>query len=78
MADREFMLPDGTAPAQDLLDRLRLLPVPASREPRLLSWSEVVELADQGLYLAKRSGRNALGGGVQHAEDRGPKACSRA
>jgi hypothetical protein len=24
----------------------------------LLSWSQVVELADQGLYIAKRSGRN--------------------
>jgi hypothetical protein len=28
-------------------------------QPRLLSWSQVVELADQGLYIAKRSGRNA-------------------
>jgi hypothetical protein len=28
-------------------------------QPRQLSWSQVVELADQGLYIAKRSGRNA-------------------
>ena len=27
--------------------------------PRLISWSQVVELADQGLYIAKRRGRNA-------------------
>ena len=30
--------------------------------PRLLSWSQVVELADQGLYMAKRGGRNGWTG----------------
>ena len=28
------------------------------RQPRLLSWPQVVELADQGLYRVKRGGRN--------------------
>jgi diguanylate cyclase (GGDEF)-like protein len=57
VADRPFQLPDGTSLAKTCSIGFACFPfVPA--EPRLLSWSEVVELADQGLYLVKRSGRN--------------------
>jgi len=58
VADRDFVLPDGTLLQKTCSIGFACFPfVPA--EPRLLSWSEVVELADQGLYLVKRSGRNA-------------------
>lgn len=61
VADRNFVLPDGTELAKTCSIGFACFPfVPA--EPRLLSWSEVVELADQGLYLVKRSGRNAWAG----------------
>jgi diguanylate cyclase (GGDEF)-like protein len=46
-------------------------------QPRLLSWSQVVELADQGLYIAKRSGRNA-GRPCTAPLPPAPTACSRA
>jgi diguanylate cyclase (GGDEF)-like protein len=58
VADREFVLPDGTRLSKTCSIGFACFPFLPS-EPRLLSWSEVVELADQGLYLAKRSGRNA-------------------
>lgn len=58
VADREFVLPDGTRLRKTCSIGFACFPFLPS-EPRLLSWSEVVELADQGLYLAKRSGRNA-------------------
>src|SRR5471032_346048 len=58
VADREFVLPDGV-----LLDKTCSIGFASfpflPQQPRLLSWSQVVELADQGLYVAKRSGRNA-------------------
>lgn len=58
VADRNFVLPDGAQLSKTCSIGFACFPfVPA--EPRLLSWSEVVELADQGLYLVKRSGRNA-------------------
>ena len=58
VADRDFILSDGTQLTKTCSIGFACFPfVPA--EPRLLSWSEVVELADQGLYLVKRSGRNA-------------------
>ncbi len=61
VADRHFVLADGTELAKTCSIGFACFPfVPA--EPRLLSWSEVVELADQGLYLVKRSGRNAWAG----------------
>jgi len=58
VADRPFVLPDGAPLAKTCSIGFACFPfVPA--QPRLLSWSQVVELADQGLYIAKRSGRNA-------------------
>jgi predicted signal transduction protein with EAL and GGDEF domain len=58
VADREFELPDGTRLHKTCSIGFACFPFLPSA-PRLVSWSEVVELADQGLYLAKRSGRNA-------------------
>ena len=58
VADREFVLPDGTRLHKTCSIGFACFPFLPS-QPRLLSWSEVVELADQGLYIAKRSGRNA-------------------
>ena len=58
VADREFVLPDGVRIRKTCSIGFACFPFLPS-EPRLLSWSEVVELADQGLYLAKRSGRDA-------------------
>jgi len=61
VANRPFTLPDGALLDKTCSIGFACFPfVPA--EPRLLSWSEVVELADQGLYLVKRSGRNAWAG----------------
>jgi diguanylate cyclase (GGDEF)-like protein len=58
VSDRDFALPDGTRLHKTCSIGFACFPfLPAA--PRLVSWSEVVELADQGLYLAKRSGRNA-------------------
>jgi diguanylate cyclase (GGDEF)-like protein len=58
VADRNFILPDGTELTKTCSIGFACFPF-VQAEPRLLSWSEVVELADQGLYLVKRSGRNA-------------------
>jgi diguanylate cyclase (GGDEF)-like protein len=58
VADREFVLPDGVRLHKTCSIGFACFPFLPSA-PRLLNWSEVVELADQGLYLAKRSGRNA-------------------
>ena len=58
VADREFVLPDGVRLHKTCSIGFACFPFLPSA-PRMLSWSEVVELADQGLYLAKRSGRNA-------------------
>jgi diguanylate cyclase (GGDEF)-like protein len=61
VANRHFILPDGTELAKTCSIGFACFPF-VPEEPRLLSWSEVVELADQGLYLVKRSGRNAWAG----------------
>ncbi|NHZ88399.1 diguanylate cyclase [Massilia sp. CCM 8733] len=61
VANRDFVLPDGTAVRKTCSIGFACFPF-VPEEPRLLSWSEVVELADQGLYLVKRSGRNAWAG----------------
>ncbi|MFP5393800.1 MAG: diguanylate cyclase, partial [Gammaproteobacteria bacterium] len=57
VANRGFVLPDGTVLHKTCSIGFACFPfLPC--QPRLLSWSEVVELADQALYLVKRSGRN--------------------
>lgn len=61
VARRPFVLADGTELAKTCSIGFACFPF-IREEPRLLSWSEVVELADQGLYLVKRSGRNAWAG----------------
>lgn len=58
VASRQFALPDGTQLGRTCSIGFACFPFVPSH-PRLLSWTEVVELADQGLYLAKRSGRDA-------------------
>ncbi len=61
VAKRPFILADGTEIARTCSIGFACFPF-VQEEPRLLTWSEVVELADQGLYLVKRSGRNAWAG----------------
>ncbi|MYM21166.1 diguanylate cyclase [Duganella sp. FT135W] len=58
VAERDFELPDGGRLAKTCSIGFACFPF-LPDQPRLLSWSQVVELADQGLYIAKRSGRNA-------------------
>ncbi|UUZ50951.1 GGDEF domain-containing protein [Massilia sp. B-10] len=69
VADRPFTLADGTQLDKTCSIGFACFPFVPS-EPRLLSWSEVVELADQGLYLVKRSGRNAWVGVYSTDESR--------
>ena len=58
VGERDFVLPDGELLRKTCSIGFACFPfLPA--QPRLLSWSQVVELADQGLYIAKRSGRDA-------------------
>jgi diguanylate cyclase (GGDEF)-like protein len=61
VAKRPFVLADGTALDKTCSIGFACFPF-VQEEPRLLSWSDVVELADHGLYLVKRSGRNAWAG----------------
>ncbi|TFW14863.1 diguanylate cyclase, partial [Duganella callida] len=56
--ERDFVLPDGARLSKTCSIGFACFPF-LPEQPRLLSWSQVVELADQGLYIAKRSGRNA-------------------
>jgi diguanylate cyclase (GGDEF)-like protein len=58
VAGRDFELPDGVLLSKTCSIGFACFPF-LPQQPRLLSWSQVVELADQGLYIAKRSGRNA-------------------
>lgn len=57
ICSREFELADGVRLKRTCSIGFSCFPfLPA--HPRLLSWMQVVELADQGLYMAKRGGRN--------------------
>jgi diguanylate cyclase (GGDEF)-like protein len=58
VAERDFELPDGGRLSRTCSIGFACFPF-LPEQPRLLSWSQVVELADQGLYVAKRSGRDA-------------------
>ncbi|WP_348694985.1 sensor domain-containing diguanylate cyclase [Duganella fentianensis] len=70
VAEREFILPDGATLAKTCSIGFACFPF-MPEQPRLLSWSQVVELADQGLYIAKRSGRNAWAALYSTAATRG-------
>jgi diguanylate cyclase (GGDEF)-like protein len=58
VSSRGFVLPDGTALARTCSIGFACYPFLPSH-PRLMSWSQVVELADLGLYISKHSGRDA-------------------
>lgn len=58
VSSRDFVLPDGTPLARSCSIGFACYPFLPSH-PRLMSWSQVVELADLGLYISKHSGRDA-------------------
>ncbi|KQZ27623.1 sensor domain-containing diguanylate cyclase [Duganella sp. Root1480D1] len=58
VSSRDFVLPDGTPLARTCSIGFACYPFLPSH-PRLMSWSQVVELADLGLYISKHSGRDA-------------------
>lgn len=58
VAARDFVLPDGTRLERSCSIGFACYPF-LPQQPRLMSWSQVVELADLGLYISKHSGRDA-------------------
>ncbi len=58
IARRPFILEDGTHLHKTCSIGFACLPFLPSH-PHALTWGQIVELADQGLYMAKNSGRNA-------------------
>jgi len=58
VANRPFVLPDGLELDKTCSIGFACFPF-MTAQPRLMSWSQVVELADQSLYIAKKSGRDA-------------------
>jgi len=58
LADHPFHLPDGTILRRTASIGYAVYPWLPAR-PRAIGWEEVVDLADHGLYTAKRGGRNA-------------------
>jgi len=58
VSSRDFALPDGTPLARTCSIGFACYPFLPSH-PRLMSWSQVVELADVGLYISEHSGRDA-------------------
>jgi len=57
VASRPFELPGGALIQRTCSIGFACFPF-LPQAPRLLNWSQVVELADQALYIAKHSGRN--------------------
>lgn len=57
VAERPFLLDDGQTVAKTASIGFAAFPF-VPRQPRAVTWSQVVELADQGLYIAKKSGRD--------------------
>jgi diguanylate cyclase (GGDEF)-like protein len=66
VASRPFDLPDGISLAKTCSVGFACYPH-ILKQPRMHSWSDVVDLADRELYKAKSSGRNAWSG-LQAAE----------
>ena len=60
-SDRAFVLDDGTKLAKTCSIGYACFPF-FREHPRLLSWQQVVELADQALYKSKNDGRNTWAG----------------
>jgi diguanylate cyclase (GGDEF)-like protein len=57
VSDRAFSLDGSSSLAKSASIGFATFPFVAS-QPRAISWSQVVELADRGLYMAKNGGRN--------------------
>jgi diguanylate cyclase (GGDEF)-like protein len=57
VAGRPFMLDGGATLSKTASVGFAAFPFVAAA-PRAITWSQVVELADQGLYMAKNGGRN--------------------
>ena len=57
VADHPFTLADGTALRRSCSVGFACFPL-STTQPRGLSWSEVIDLADAALYMAKKAGRN--------------------
>jgi diguanylate cyclase (GGDEF)-like protein len=75
IADHDFRLPDGTSlPRTGSIGFAAYPFAPAS--PRAVGWQKIVDIADLGLYAAKRSGRNRWVG-VEIGEAEEPEAALR-